>query len=633
MIAVSCENLGISFGADEILKNVTFSVNEGDRVGIVGANGVGKSTLLRLIAGKYSLCEGSVYIKKGATVGMLEQNDVVDSRKTPDEELLSCCADLLEQEEQLNQLSRRMEEGDENAEKSFHRLHDAFMRSGGYEFRGRVKGILRSLGFDEQLCNIPCENLSGGQKTRLALAKILFRSPDILILDEPTNHLDTETLSWLEDFLRTYRKTVLAVSHDRYFLDRVANRILDVEHGGVKLYDGNYTVFAEKKKNDRLIAERHYRNQQREIARIEAYIEQQRRWNRERNIIAAESRQKMLDRMELLDKPEGDPKEIRLSFKAGIPSGEDVLKVKNLAKAFDGKRLFKELSFDVQKGDRLFIIGHNGCGKSTLMKILMNRLLPDEGVCVYGYNLTVGYYDQENQNLSPDNTLLDELWNTDLSMTQTKVRCALALFNFTGDDVCKRVSVLSGGERARLTFSKLVTKENNLLLLDEPTNHLDIVSKEVLEEALANYDGTVVAVSHDRYFINKLANCILDFDGLDGKITYFRGNYEEYLRFCCGERNGAKQDRGREKTLSENKKQYLENRKNQSELRKARAKLEKCRKAASEIEEKLGELSALEENYQSDYLKLSEIFHEREVLEEKLLELYSEIENLENAKV
>ena len=323
---------------------------------------------------------------------------------------------------------------------------------------------------------------SGGQKTRLALAKILYLSPDVLVLDEPTNHLDTATLSWLEDFIRNYRKTVIVVSHDRYFLDRVTTKILDIEHGCARLYNGNYSTFVSKKKKDREIAERHYNNQQREIARIEAYIEQQRRWNRERNIIAAESRQKALDRMEKLERPKAGPDAVRLSFKAGFESGEDVMKVRSVAKSFGENHLFSDLSFEVQKGDRLFIIGHNGCGKSTLMKILMQRMYPDYGSVDYGYNLTVGYYDQENQNLSDMNTVLDELWNTDPSMNNTKVHSALALFNFTGDEVQKKVSVLSGGERARLTFSKLVLKENNLLLLDEPTNHLDISTKEVLED-------------------------------------------------------------------------------------------------------------------------------------------------------
>ena len=631
MIALTCEYLGFSVGAKTILKGVSFSLNEGDKMGIVGVNGAGKSTLLRMIAGTCEPSEGAVYLRKSATLEMLNQNDMVEEEKTPYEVLLSSCTELGDAEKRLEELSSRMVTGDEEASLCYHSLHERFLELGGYEYKGRIKGILRSLGFSEEQMNTPSGILSGGQKTRLALARILYKSPDILILDEPTNHLDTATLGWLEDYLRNYRKTVLVVSHDRYFLDRVVQKVLDIEWGSAKLYTGNYSSFKEQKAKNREVQEHHFRNQQKEIERIEAYIALQKRWNRERNIIAAESRQKMLDRMERIERPNEDPRNIRLTFRAGIESGNDVLKARGLSKSFSAKNLFTDLSFDVKKGDRLLIIGHNGCGKSTLMKVLAGRLSPDSGSCDYGYNLTVGYYDQENQNLNPSNTVLDELWNLSPTMIQQKVRSALALFNFTGEDVQKTVSVLSGGERARLTFAKLMLKENNLLLLDEPTNHLDIASKEVLEEALADYDGTVLCVSHDRYFISRLANHILDFDGAGGVPAFCEGTYEEYLRYKKRqEENASEKTEGAEEEFSDRKKQYLENKKNQSEFRKLRTRLERAKAEAEAAEKKLEEFSLEEEGCCSDYVRLSEIGALREKTENALLELYGEIEDLEN---
>lgn len=628
MIAISCENIGFSVGQRDIISGVSFALNEGECLGIVGVNGAGKSTLLKILAGKMEPTCGSVYLKKDCRIEMLAQNDSVQSGRTPYEELLSCCEDLIFEEKRLEELSSLIDLGDADAQRQYHVLHDHFLQHGGYEFRGRCTGILRSLGFDKEYTAKDVDLFSGGQKTRLALAKILFVSPDILVLDEPTNHLDAATLVWLEDFIRNYRKTVIVVSHDRYFLDRVCSKIMDIEHGLARLYSGNYTTFVEKKKKDREIAERHYKNQQQEIARIEAYIAQQKRWNRERNIIAAESRQKALDRMEKLERPKEGPSAIRMAFKAGFESGNDVMKVRSLAKGFGGKMLFEGLSFEVQKGDRLFIIGHNGCGKSTLMKILMQRMSADEGVVDYGYNLTVGYYDQENQNLSDHNTVLDELWDQDPSMDNTTVHSALALFNFTQDEVCKKVSVLSGGERARLTFSKLVLKENNLLLLDEPTNHLDIHTKEVLEEALTSYEGTVIAVSHDRYLIGKLASCILDFDGENGKPFFFRGSYEEYLHYRSLKKDGEVLPEKTKEKLSKSKEQYLENKKNQSELRKMKTRLEKAEKQAAEAEQRLEEIAGLMEVHATDYQTLSDLNSEQETLEENLLALYEEIEEL-----
>ena len=627
MIVLNCNDLGISFGANDILRHITFALGEGERLGVVGVNGAGKSTLLKILCGQAQMTEGSVFLKKGATISMLSQNESVDSAKTPYEELLDSRRELVECEEKLEALVARLEKGDTDAEKAYHDLHDRFLDMGGYGYRGRIKGLLRSLGVDEN-SEIPCAKLSGGQRTRLALAKVLYAEPDVLLLDEPTNHLDAASLVFLEEHLRSYRKTVVVVSHDRYFLDRVATKILDIEYGTAKLYDGNYTQFVQKKRTDKEIEERHYKNQQREIARIEAYIAQQKQWNRERNIIAAESRQKALDRMEKLDKPKDAPKSIRLSFKAGLESGNDVLSVRDLGISFGEKKVFEGLSFDVYKGDRLFVIGHNGCGKSSLMKILTGRYEQDKGRYSFGYNLTPGYYDQDNQELRSENTVYDELTAADPSQKIVNVYSALALFRFFGDDVFKKVSVLSGGERARLTFAKLILRDHNLLLLDEPTNHLDIPSKEALEEALRSYDGTLIVVSHDRYFIDKLSTKILDFDGPDGKPLFFDGNYREYqnYRALCGD---TAKETAEKAPASENKEQYLQSKKNRSELNRLRGAHDRAEKERIEIEAELDALKKKEEEHQTDYQILSQISQRREELEERLLALYEIIEETE----
>lgn len=626
MIVLSVNSVCFSVGARTVLDGVSFSLNEGDKLGIVGVNGAGKSTLLKIISKRTEPASGEVFIKKDTLVGMLDQNDCVNADRTPYEEMLSVMWDLSSTEKKLEELSERMRKGDPAAEGEYHRLSESFSSKGGYEYKSRIKGMLKSLGIDWQT-DKKCSALSGGEKTRLALAGVLLRDPEILILDEPTNHLDTGTLKWLEEYLQTFRKTLLVVSHDRYFLDRLTTHILEIDRGKAKLYSGNYSVYVEKKKRDREIAERHYKNQQREIRRIEEYIAQQRRWNRERNIIAAESRQKMLDKMEKLERPLEEIKSITLAFHAGIKSGEDVLKVRDLSKAYGSARLFEGLSFDVHLGDRLFVIGHNGCGKSTLMKILTQRLLPDTGVCAYGYNVTPAYFDQENQNLDPSNTVLDELWNTDPALPQLKIRSALAQFGFTGDDVGKTVRVLSFGERARLTFSKLILKDANLLFLDEPTNHLDIQTKEVLEDALSNYDGTLVCVSHDRYFVSKLSDHILDFDGPDGKPIFYSGSYEQYLGYK--DKLVPSADVSPETvSKSEGKRVYLDAKREMSKRRKNKARLEKAGAECERIEEELARLDEEECLNATDYVALSSLQTKKEELEEKLLALYEEIETL-----
>jgi ATPase components of ABC transporters with duplicated ATPase domains len=641
MLAISCDNLSLSFGAVKILDRVSFALNEGERLGIIGVNGAGKTSLFRLITGEYKpdLPEpnepaGGVYIAKGATVGTLTQT--LDF--APDATLHSAALDtfkvLLNDEAELEKLRLAVESShgsDENAAELAARyasLHDRFTRAGGFEFRGRVRGILVNLGFDERFWEMSVSSLSGGQKTRLALACLLLREPDILLLDEPTNHLDTDAMYWLEEYLKSKRKTALVVSHDRYFLDSVATKILEIENTHGKLYNGNYTAAREKKASDREIQEKHYKNQQREIARIEAYIEQQRRWNRERNIIAAESRQKLLDKMERVERPETLPDSVRLRFDKSGESGNDVLYLRNVARGYLNKPLFRDVTLTVKKQERVFITGPNGCGKSTLIKLLAKKDRPDAGEVEYGYNVTVGYYDQENQQLDDSKTVLDELWDAYPDLSQTQLRSALALFLFIGDDVGKQVSTLSGGERARLTLTKLILSKMNLLILDEPTNHLDINSREALEGALGEFEGTIIAVSHDRYFINKLATRVLDFGVPEPLHIYdYHGGWEEYREYKAKYLKPA--DSERDELVTRAKEDFLSAKQKQSEQRKYERRVRLNAEETESVEKRLGEIaSEINGDAAADHIRLAELYNEQQKLEARLLELYEESECL-----
>lgn len=644
MICLNVDRLSLSFGVKPILEDVTFSVDEGDRLGIIGVNGCGKSTLFRLILGELEPDSGAVYLSKNKTVGILRQDDALrefegqDGAATAIEVMIASFPELLDAEARLAELERQLERGNadrtrESLAAEYAALNEHFIREGGLEFRARCASTLQRMGFDEETRRRPFSTLSGGQRTRLALCRQLCREPDVLMLDEPTNHLDMETLEWLERFLASYKKCVMVISHDRYFLDRVTNKTLCIEHRRAKLYNGGYTKSMEQRRIDREIEERHYKNQQREIARQEAYIAQQRAWNRERNIIAAESRQKMLDKMVKLERPKEAPTSIKLSFSSSLASGNDVLTLKDVSFGYGGALLLKKLSLLVKRGDRLFLVGPNGCGKSTLIKLMLGRLLPTAGYVEVGYNVSVGYYDQENQNLSPANTVLNELWSAYPLRTETEIRTTLAQFRFLGDDVFKSVSELSGGERARLTLAKLILSEMNLLILDEPTNHLDIDSREALETALADFDGTVITVSHDRYLIGKLATRILDLtpDCVTDMAVHTVGNgYEE----LCRERerrqttatvNGSAAPTA---TPTSQKEQYLKNKQEQAEARKAKARLERLRAEAEKLE---AELERIETEMESDaiatdYIRLSELDSRKTEVEDRLLELYEELE-------
>ncbi len=645
MICLNIDRVSFSFGTKKIVDKVTFSLDEADKLGIIGVNGCGKSTLFKLILGELEPDEGNIYISKNKTIGILRQNDAFCDFATDDgnasslDVMIASFPELLEDEARLFELETALKSGDsfgrsrDSIISEYSALNESFISKGGLEFRNRCVSTLMKMGFDEDSISRPFSSLSGGQRTRLALCRELCREPDILMLDEPTNHLDTETLIWLERFLVSYKKCVIVISHDRYFLDRVTNKTLAIENCQAKLYNGGYTKSMEQRKIDREIAERHYKNQQREIARQEAYIAQQRAWNRERNIIAAESRQKMLDKMVKLERPKEAPKGIKIRFSSSIASGNDVLTVKNLCFGYGSSTFLKEISFLVKRNDRLFIVGPNGCGKSTLIKLLIGRLAPSSGYVEAGYNVNIGYYDQENQNLSPQNTVIDELWNAYPTLTELTVRNALARFRFIGEDVFKEVSELSGGERARLTLAKLILSDMNLLILDEPTNHLDIDSREALEEAISEFDGTVITVSHDRYFIDKLATRIIEILPVgifDMSVARIGSGYDE----LCRERDrrselklGNETDpKNTAQPTSTQKEIYLKNKQDTANARKAKARLERLEKEARSIENQLEELeNEMNGDAAYDYVKLAELDQKKNALEERLLEIYEEI--------
>ncbi len=642
MLAISINDLSLSYGTTPILKSVSFSLEENDKLGIIGVNGCGKSTLFRLILGEEEPTSGEVYISKGKTVGVLTQEGAFDSEEGERnvlDRMYEAFRHLLSMEERLTVLEGRLSEGRAEDIREYTDLHDRYVREGGLEFRGRCVSILQKLGFDRAAMEQSVATLSGGQRTRLALAIELSREPDILMLDEPTNHLDIATLAWLESFLVSYPKCVMVISHDRYFLDRVTNKTLAIEHHRAKLYQGGYTKSMEQRRIDKEIAERHWKNQQREIARQQAYIAEQRAWNGRRNIIAAESRQKLLDKMERVERPQNAPKSIRMRFSESLASGNDVLDVRGLSMGYAERTLFENLSFLVKRQERVLIIGPNGCGKSTLIKLILGKLAPVSGVIESGYNVEIGYYDQENQNLTPENSVLDELWNAYPTMTETEVRNTLALFRFVGEDVFKSVSVLSGGERARLTLAKLILSRMNLLVLDEPTNHLDIDSREALESALEQFDGTIVTVSHDRYLIDKLATRILEIkpgDAFVGDLLDFHVDragqayteLQEYKAARIAEREASGTVvSSASASPGTGKEQYLKNKQAASDARKKKAQLERLRRECEELEAELEQID--EELFGSaaaDYLRAAELDARKSEVEERLMEIYEALE-------
>ena len=528
---LSCQNISKSFGTDEILKNVSFHIEANEKAAIVGINGAGKSTLLKIIMQKETPDTGEVILAKDATIGYLAQYQDVSGHRTIYEEVLDAKKNIIEMEERLRGMEAQMNaltgQELEALLDGYHRLSHEFELLGGYTYRSEVTGILKGLGFVESEFDRQMSELSGGQKTRVSLGKLLVTKPDVLLLDEPTNHLDMESIQWLEGFLMNYKGAVVIVSHDRYFLDRVVTKVVEIfQHQGY-VYQGNYTEFAKKKAKIREDLLKQYYNQQREIKHQEEVITKLKSFNREKSIKRAESREKMLDKIERLEKPTDENTDIHIVLEPDVTSGNDVLTVEHLRKAFGTHTLFDDLSFEIKRGERVALIGNNGTGKTTILKIINELLLADGGTIVLGSNVHIGYYDQEHQLLHMEKTIFEEIADDYPQLNHTKIRNVLAAFLFTNDDVFKRIADLSGGERGRVSLAKLMLSDANFLILDEPTNHLDITSKEILESALNQYTGTVFFVSHDRYFINQTATRILDLTG--GKIVNYIGNYDYYL--------------------------------------------------------------------------------------------------------
>ncbi|HZK35315.1 MAG TPA: ABC-F family ATP-binding cassette domain-containing protein, partial [Bacillota bacterium] len=533
MIVLACENISKSFGINRVLDHLSFTANKGTCTGIVGANGTGKTTLFEIITGEIPYDSGNIHKAKDISMGYLPQNSSIDSDKTIWEELLDVYEPLLVLEKNIRSLENDISKYKDTSSLDYQDLAsryakvlDEFEKGNGYGYESQMRGVLVGLGFSSDEFNQPIWQLSGGQKTRVGLAKLLLTRPEILLLDEPTNHLDLSAVQWLEAFLKNYQGTILIISHDRYFLDSLCDRILEIENHKCISFSGNYSEYRRKKTQQRAKENKEYALQQKEIARQEAIIKRYRQFNRERSVKAAESRQKMLDKMTTKDRPV-DNEDIRLSFKAGKHCGRDVLDIAGLSMGFDNNLLFDDVSFHMKKGDRVGIIGANGSGKTTMFKLLLGSLKPISGAIKYGTGIDIGYYDQEQDSLNMDNSLIDELSYAFPDLTVTQIRNTLALFLFRDDDVFKKIYTLSGGERGRLMLAKLMLAQNNFLLLDEPTNHLDMASNEVLENALKDYDGSMLVITHDRYFLNKIANCILVLE--DKKIKEYQGNYDDYI--------------------------------------------------------------------------------------------------------
>lgn len=634
MIVLACDRITKSFGVDIILNQITFSVNEGSRLGVVGGNGAGKTTLFNIIAGEMSPDSGEIYKLRDTTMAYLPQNTVLMSEKTIWDELMEVFRPLLDMEETLRQMEAKMadyismDEGEyTRLLNEYSRLQETFDRQGGYSYESFIRGVLVGLGFSPEEFDSPIDHLSGGQKTRVALTKVLLEKPSLLLLDEPTNHLDLDAMQWLEEYLQSYPGTIMVISHDRYFLDALCDHILEVENKTARLYSGNYSSYVDQKAQWIAQREREYKAQQREIARQEEIIERYRSFNREKSIRAAESRQKRLDKMERVEKVyHGD--QISFSFDIDRQSGRDVLAVDSLSKAFGDNRLFEDISFNIRLGDRVALIGPNGCGKSTLFKIILGKIPPSSGTVKTGTGVEIGYYDQELQSLDPNNTVLEELWRDFPQMRETEIRNALAARLFRGDSVYKSVGSLSGGEKGHLLLTKLVLANNNFLLLDEPTNHLDMPSREELERALLEFPGTILMISHDRYFLNKLANRVIAMES--GGITEYLGNYDDYVN-KKRELQALAEQKDKEsvsKTISreERRRQRME----RESAREERERLENLEGQIHQMEEEIKELEFLmaDPALYDDVDRMLDVQQRYAQVKEELEELYSRWINL-----
>lgn len=638
---LSVSNLSKSFGTDEIIKEASFHIEDNEKAAIVGINGAGKSTLLKMIMGELPADSGEVVVPKNVVIGYLAQNRDIESNLTVYDEVLYAKSEILDMEKQLRDMEDEMnhlphDELESHLNK-YHTLTDTYTNMGGSSYRSEVSGVLKGLGFDESDFEKKMSSLSGGQKTRVNLARLLVMKPDLLILDEPTNHLDINSISWLEGYLSSYKGAVLLVSHDRYFLDKVVSKVIEVFQHKVYSYSGNYTDYAKKKELVRKSEMKAYLNQQKVIEHEQAVIDKLKSFNREKSIKRAESREKHLDKIERLDKPVEDNTDIRIELEPSKVSGNDVIFVDGLAKAFGDNRLFSDVSFDIKRGEKVALIGENGTGKTTILKILNGLLDADDGEIKIGTNVEIGYYDQEHQVLHMDKTLFEEISDEHPDMNNTKIRNVLAAFLFTNDDVFKKVSDLSGGERGRLSLAKLMLSEANFLILDEPTNHLDITSKEILEDAINNYTGTVLYVSHDRYFVNKTASRVMELT--KHQVINYVGNYDYYLEKRDIQTNlvsDALADDAVKSGSFSSADQKEESRQSYQKQKEDKAKAKKLEQKIKKLEEDIYELESKKEGLEAEMMrpefaansaKLNELGAGISEIDEKLSELYEEWDN------
>lgn len=636
---LACHGISKAFEEKIIVDNGSFHIEDHEKAALVGPNGAGKSTILKMIVGELPTDSGNVILTRGKTLGYLAQHQNMDSSNSIYDEVKSAKAHLIAMEEQLRKIELELKDlsGSELASRmeTYNRLTAAFERENGYAYESEITGVLKGLGFQEDEFSRPVSTLSGGQKTRVSLGKLLLTKPDILLLDEPTNHLDLNSITWLETYLLNYTGAVLIVSHDRYFLNRIVTKVIEVEAGQVMTYLGNYSDFSYKKKQLREARLKEYLNQQQEIKHQEAVIEKLRSFNREKSIKRAESREKMLNKIERIEKPQEINTDIHLTLTPSVVSGNDVLSIEHLSKAFPPQQLFSDVSFEIKRGEHVAIIGDNGTGKTTLLKILNGLVDADHGSFTLGTNVHIGYYDQEHHVLHMEKTIFDEISDDYPSLTNTEIRNMLAAFLFTGDDVFKLIGDLSGGERGRVSLAKLMLSEANFLILDEPTNHLDIASKEILEHALNDYTGTLLYVSHDRYFINQTATRILDL--VNQKFVNYIGNYDYYLEkkeeltAAYTSEVNASDSSSSASAPSENKLSWQEQKEAQAKERKRQNDLRKTEERITALEERDSEIDQLmmKEEIFTNSVKCQELAQEKATIAEELEELYEKWEELE----
>lgn len=634
MPALSVRNLTMTFIERNLFTDVSFDVEERDKVGFIGANGVGKTTLFKILNGEISPVSGTVTFSKNVRPGYMEQHACNNPRADVYHELLSVFDYLSDMETEISALAHQIDNKSGNLDELVERqtmLIEQFERAGGLTYKSRTHSALLGLGFSENDFTMPVGNLSGGQRSKLCLAKLLLSQSNMLLLDEPTNHLDIDAIAWLEGFLRDFKGAMIIISHDRYFLDNVTNKTIELEHNRAMVYKGSYSEFVKKKESVNESLKNKYEHDLKEIKRIEGIVEQQKRWGQAHNFITAASKQKEADRIkDQLVAPESELETMRMHFEPRCESGNDVLICKNLAKSFDDKQLFKNVDIHIRKGERVFIIGGNGCGKTTLFRILTGKTPMDSGEYDYGANVEIGYFDQMQQNLDLSKTALDEVWDTFPNMTQTEVRSALASFLFKGDEVFKPLSKMSGGERARVSLLKLMLKGSNFLLLDEPTNHLDASSREELEKTLLDYSGTMLIVSHDRYFINKIADRILLLT--NNGVKEYLGNYDYYLERTTAEKQGVVLTESKKEKKEKPQNDYFLQKQKQSEERKRQTKLKKAEAEIERLDEEIAKTQELlsSEEVAADYEKLMELSKLLEDLQKQQEEQYEIWEELES---